>query len=197
MIFSSLLVFAQGDNLKDVLAVANAGYKDCLEKIPNGQEVSWGFNNRDEFTIAKVGKPYQTVTLNKGFFNDTILSENNYLVFNDEWRVPIMVNGEYRTLLRVIRIKGKWEVTGLGANVLAKELGKFENEHPSVKQYGMILRVYQMVSDFILLPIDNSSSIMNIYPLASAKTALSEKENGKTFYSLSEALLLIKQHIKH
>jgi hypothetical protein len=190
LVFFGLTVFSQQENLKEVLSVANVGYINCLELIPKGQEKDYGFNNREEFTIAKIGKPYITATLNKEFFSDTILSSKNYIAYTEEWRIPISVNGEYRTLMRVIKMNGKWEVSGLGGAVLAKELGEFEKSHQYENEYGIIFRVYQMVSDFILIN-------KNIYPLQSAKTALLEIEKKKEMYSLSEGLLLIKQHIKH
>lgn len=189
LVLLGLNIFSQENNLKEVLQVANNGYAKCLELIPAGQESKYGFNNRGEFSLAKIEKPYQTATLNKDFFSDSLISSSkNYISFTDEWRIPVSINGEYRTLLRVVKINGKWELSGLGGSELAKELQEFEKIHPIEKEYGILFRVYQMTSDFIL-------SDEKIYPLLSAKTALND-EKKKEMYSINEALSLIKQSIK-
>lgn len=189
--------FGQMNISKDVLAAAEEGYAAYLEKIPTDRESLYGFNNREEFAKVKFGKPYQVMILNEDFFNDTELKDKDYLIPSGDWRVPVMIDKEYRALLTVSDVDGNWEVVGFGATSLAKELDAFEKDHPSKQQHGKILRVYQSVSDYMLLPSDDEPLLLDVIPLNSAKNSLAE--NGKSFSSmkLKKALPLIKENIKN
>ena len=114
-IFITLIVlytFAQNDSItvKEIIKVGNAGMKNYLEKIPVGNESLYGFNNRYEFENAVLSKPYQVVTVNKEFFNDNDITDKNYLMPTNEWRVPITLNGEYRVLLTVAKMNGELKI---------------------------------------------------------------------------------------
>jgi hypothetical protein len=188
--FSSLFSYAQGDKVKIFLDAASAGFKEYLEKIPNGQEPFYGFNNRNEFALAKIGKPYQIFTLSKDFFADTNLSDKeNYLVATEEWRVSINVNGESRILLTVAKMNGVYQTVGIGASALAKELGEFEKKYSSPNLEGKLLRVYQLECDLFI------TSAFKVYPLTSAQIALGKTNKNMSSYSLLQALLVIKNNI--
>ncbi len=108
-------VFAQDTDVNTVIAVANKSIKSYLEKIPAGNEKGYGFDNRQEFEIVKTGNPYHVFTLSNDFFKDDKLpTEKNYLVAVNEWRVPITVNGQYRALLTIAKVKGIWKAVNFG-----------------------------------------------------------------------------------
>jgi hypothetical protein len=195
--FYTTVTFGQENIKKDVLAAAEKGYVAYLEMIPAGKEPLYGFNNRDEFAKVKLGKPYQFMTLSKDFFTDPTLKNKDYIIPSGNWRVPLIVGNENRALLTVSDFEGSWKVVGLGATSLARELGVFEKEHPSKNRYGKILRIYQNVSDYVLLPSNDDSEAMDLIPLKSAKNALAE--NGQSFSSikLNKALPMIKENIKN
>jgi len=192
----SSVSYGQMNIKKDVLAAAEKGYVAYLEKIPLDKELLYGFNNRDEFTKVKLGKPYQLMTLSEDFFTDPTLKQKDYVVPSGEWRIPMIIDKEYRALLTVSNVDGNWKVVGLGATSLAKEMEVFEKKHPSKNQYGRILRVYQSVSDYMLISSEDAED-MDVIPLHSAKNSLAE--DGMTFSSmkLKQALPLIKENIKN
>ena len=193
----SSVAYGQMNIMKDVLAAAEKDYVAYLEKIPTDKEPLYGFNSRDEFDRVKLGKPYQLMTLSEEFFSDPTLKNKDYLVPTGDWRVPLLIGKEYRALLTVSDFNGYWKAVGLGAASLARELEVFEKKHPSKKQYGKILRVYQSVCDYMLLSSDDDPAAMNVIPLKSAKNTL--VENGKSFSSmkLKKALPVIKGNIKN
>jgi len=181
------------DNVQEILLTAKNGLTFYLEKIPQGKESLYGFNNRNEFKIAVLGKPYQMSTLNREFFIDSNLSPNkNYLVSSGEYCIPISVNGEYRVLLTVAIMNGEWKTVGLGAVGIAIELNEFEKKYPSTNKSGIILRVYQLVSDFILSK-EISSSVLKAYPLLTAKLAFGKTNDNNSYYLFNDLLPLIKQ----
>lgn len=198
MLIASFGIKAQENNLQAILDTANSGYMNYLELIPSGQESFYGFTSRDEFAITKIGKPYQIYTLSQDFFADASLTDNkNYLIPTKEWRIPVTVNGENRTLVTVAVMNGKYTVVGIGGAGLSKELGEFEKNYPSANPEGKLLRVYQLECDFFLLPANSTTSEINAYPMASARMAFDKADSKMTapFYSLSQALLLLKNNI--
>jgi hypothetical protein len=200
MLFAAIGVCAQEENLQVIIDTAKSGYMGYLDKIPVGQESFYGFNNRDEFAVARIGKPYKIYTLSQDFFNDASLSESkDYLIPTYEWRIPITVNGEYRILLTVAKMNNLYQVVGIGGSGLAKELGEFENKYPSTNQEGQLLRVYQLECDFILSSSGNPLSAVNVYPMTSAKMTLDKSDNkmSSSLYSLPQVLLFIKTKINN
>ncbi len=193
----SSVSFGQMDMVKEVTDAAEKGYQAYLEKIPDGQESHYGFNNQEEFARVKTGKPYQIIILKKEFFTDPELTGEDCLQPLNEWRVPLMVDHENRAFLTVARIKGSYKAVGLGAAGLAREVGEFEKTHPSKNQYGKILRVYKMTSDFVLLPDEANPASPTLFPLKSAKNSLNEKGESAASYKLNQGLQLIRKHVKN
>ncbi len=194
-LFSIHNSYAQSDDLQNVIAAANSGLQEWLQKIPEGKESLYGFRNRNDFATATIGRPYEIKTLNSLFFSDAKLTEKNYLISTGEWRVPILVNGEYHSLLTIGKMNDRWVAVGLGAAGLAQELGAFEKNYPSFNQKGILLRVHQLKCDFILFALNNSQSFNTVYPLKSAAMAMYESMKTNSSFPLSQALSLIKKEI--
>jgi len=190
LLFSSTC-FAQSDIVKTISAVADSSLTSYLQVIPSGQESFYGFNSREEFVLAKVGKPYQIFTFSKEFFTDSNVSNKNYLIATNEFRVAVTVNGENRILLTVGNMNGKWQVVGIGAAFFAKELAGYEKIYATPNDEGMILRVYQLKSDFYI-----TTSDMKAIPLGSAKLAFGMNNSTDTpSYSLQQVTSLIKDKL--
>jgi hypothetical protein len=188
-------VFAQEAIPKEISDAANSGYHQYLEKIPRGRESLYGFKNRDEFALAKIGKPYQIFLLTKEFYTVPIINNDNYLVPSDEWRVAVTVNNEYRVMVTVAKMNGRWETVGIGAAGLANDLGVFEKQHPSSARYGRILRVLQLDCEFLLIPPDPLQSGFKTYFLRSADIAFDQSQDDNTSYSLQQVLLMVKDKL--
>lgn len=197
-LFIVLLVFqisfgqAQKDNLNDVIVAANKGLASYLEKIPVGQETLYGFKNRDEFPSADIGKPYQVNTLSAEFFGDIELrSDKNYLEGVGEYKFPVVVNGEYKIMLIVSRMKEGWKVVAIGATGLAKELQDFERNYSSNNQSITLLTVHQLQGDFVIV---NSGVANNwiAYPLSTGNMSLGNFGKSDSHYTLNQLLTLIK-----
>ncbi len=179
-----MIGFGQGSIISKV---ANEGLKDYLEKIPLGQEEMFGFNNRHDFSKAEIGIPYEVFTLNADFFNDeNIRRDKNYIISTGNWRVPIIVDNEYRALLTISNFNKTYGIVKIGAKGLAEELGLFKQNYTSINTPN-ILRVFQLKGDFIL------TSNRTIYPLTSASNGL--LVDGKKVYSLYAILVLIKNKV--
>jgi len=189
------IVFSQEAIPKEISKAANSGYHEYLEKIPQGRESLYGFKNRDEFSLAKIGKPYQIFLLTKEFYTIPIINNDNYIVASDEWRVAVTVNNEYRAMVTVAKMNGIWEVVGIGAAGLASDLGVFEKQHPSQVQYGRILRVLQLDCEFLLTKSESVQPNFKTWFLRSADIAFDQSQDNNTSYSLEQVLLMVKDKL--
>lgn len=144
------LSFTGIDNLEtQVKKAAGAGLPGMLALIPQGQEKSYGFSSREDFTKALPGEVYRTISLTNEFYQDKELSASkNYIRVQNEWRVPVVVDGRNRTLLTVLGQDTSLSVVDLGGSGLAEELEfrtkGFENKEK------FILRVYSLSMDFVV-----------------------------------------------
>ena len=170
-----------------------------LQKIPGGNESGYGFTNRDEFSLATLGKPYEVFTLTNDFFNEEIQPGKNYLETTGEWRIPVMVNQENRAVITIFKKDNKWKTVELGARVLARELQEFERYPEFTKNNGLrILRVYQLQSDFLFADDPSlSPGKITVFPMHSAFLNIAKiREGKKNKIVLNELLPYIKESIK-
>jgi len=170
-----------------------------LNKIPGGNESNYGFSNRDEFSQAILGKPYQVFTLSDEFFKGELRPGQSYLKATGEWRIPIMVNRENRVLVTIFKKNKHWKIVELGARGLSHELQEFE-QYPELSgaTFLHLLRVYQLQSDFLFAgdPSLSSAEII-LYPMHSATMNISRiRELSKTKTGLNEVLPFIKESIR-
>jgi hypothetical protein len=111
--------------------------------------------------------------------------------------VPLSIDNDYRILVNVSKMYGEWKTVGIGSASLASEIGEMEKQIGTTNQLGMILRIYQLKSDFILYFPDDSSSELFAYPLESAKISLGKNGKSEIPNSLLQLLPLIKNQINY
>jgi hypothetical protein len=155
-----------------VYTVARSSLSAFLDKIPQGYESRYGFLNRKEFTRASPGVPIRVYIPEAGSVNGLSDSLSNHPRALNEWRVPILVDGEHRALLTVEAIGGKLAVTDLGAAGLSRELGEFKKKYPA--RHSALFRLQPLQCDFII--IDRTGVGLNdgdYHPMRSARTIFS------------------------
>lgn len=124
-------------SIEKMVAFALKELPRILNMMPVNTEDQYGFKSRDEFKRAKLGIPYQEYSLQDE-------APTGY------WRVPVTVAGENRALLRLTLADGKWQFAGLGAKVLARDLGQLEKEACEKKPTsGRIIRDFEMQCDYV------------------------------------------------
>ena len=169
LFFSTNVAFAE--NRTSAVEAAESGLTLMLKSIPHGLEKRYGFANRDEFISATVGSPYQMYSIPpETFFGSAEITDDMFKP-SEEWRFPVVCDGRIRALLTVAKINDKWQAVDIGAAQLASEIDIIEKSLPT-KAPGarrILLRLYQIRSDFILIA-DSSSNLVNgnYYPLKSA-----------------------------
>lgn len=127
--------------LSQIKAKAKLEVENYLQLIPEGQESEYGFTTRAEFGSVQIGEPYLMTMLYRSDENLMVLETNEY-------RVPLMVDNHFVALLTIKSTVEGLEVLDFGAARLARELQKFESEHPGI-QDRVVLRNTVLGRDYL------------------------------------------------
>ena len=150
-------VLFQNTEIDSILQTAKNQIHLLIDNIPEANLSDYGFNNKAEFEKITFAPPIKIYTL-----------KDTKIIFTTTWRVPVIIDNEYRSLLTIIKEDGVYKAVDYGACVLAKDfLAKKTNQTIG------LLRVYELKSDFLMeantqnqlkfIPIQNTNS--NLYEL--------------------------------
>ncbi|MBS1587767.1 MAG: hypothetical protein JSS82_19710 [Bacteroidetes bacterium] len=179
-----------------VIKTAQNDLQMMLSQIPVGQLEGFGFTSRSEFTSAVTGKPYRILTLNSDIYKGMQVDDERAIVAQDQWRLPVIVNGNHRLLLTVASQNGTLQTVGMGGAVLASELQKkIANADPSHQFY--LFRLYSLEADFFVEATDGSFTNANFIPLYSATMAMPMLNEMHPPLTLSQLLPIIKDALKN
>lgn len=160
-----------------IITIARSSLGEFLDKIPMGRESRYGFSNRAEFAKATIGIPIRVYTANPDSTNGLSGNDPNSPKATNEWRVPVLVDGESRALLTVSVNNGALSATELGAAELSRELGEFKKKHPARR--SALLRLQALQCDFIINDRTGSGfDKADYHPLRSARDAFRLGDNS-------------------
>ncbi len=156
------IVYSQTNSKEELLRInkfVQENLQEVLLKIPFTQIKEYGFNDTDEYIYAKPAKALYFI-IYEGRRDVKI------------WRIPIIVNGEYRALLNISENEEGYEIADFGAKTLAKEIQYTINTYKNFNFEGLF-RSYIKGSDFLIAINKNGEKVY--IPLASAIKSFGEK----------------------
>jgi len=165
------------DMSKDV----NHDLQIWLDKIPIGSEDSFGFNTREEFSQATTGIPIEVFRLNPEYLKSLKPDNSQALIATGEWRVPVMVSGQPRMLLTIVKVNNEWKIVDMGAKLLAEELNGFIKNHGNNNMDSLrMIRIFEMKCDLLFTGNPHrSEEQLTVYPLKSAYHSLTGLQKSK------------------
>lgn len=174
------------DQNQQVYEVAKNNISTFLENIPAGFEKQHGFNNRAEFARVIPGTIYHIYGVDN----------TGKVVATDSYNIPVMVDNEYRAMVTVSLVDGKYQLQTVGATLLANELQVIETQkQPSKDLEKVMLNIYDKKCGLIAYKdINTPIEDVDLTPLVSTKTGLQNATNRsiKTTYKLSEIIQALK-----
>ena len=183
-------MYAQSIN-QNIITATQKDLQTWLDKIPEGNETPYGFTNRAEFKNAQVGTPIHVLTLSKDE------QDNQTIVILNEYRVPVVVNNEYRTFVTVVFKDDQYHIVDLGGSLLAREIQTNMN---TLIGNIYLLRIYPLHTDFLVESTDGIMATAKYYPLQSAvlsinqlKRTIESSYTQTDFFELINAIYLIKK----
>lgn len=163
-----------------ITKAAEARAMEFMNKIPQGEEKEYGFNDREEFANATLGEPIEVITLPGEVAHGTNMGK---FVSTGEYRVPLEVNGEIRSFLTVSGANGEFKCVDFGAAQLA---GQINAIGLSTGANNMkILRLYSMQIDYVVIGDLSDGNNLRFYRIPynggsmSLEEVLNEYENNK------------------
>jgi len=157
---------------KEIVEYAKEYHRKMLELIPLGKEKLYGFENRDMFYNCEIGNPIKMLRI----------SNEREIEATNEWRVPIINNGKYITLLTIIENGKKYEIVDLGGNILAEIIGNYNNQNEKISFW---LRDYRRIIDYISFEY-KSFSDKNFYEIESKSENNFKNSNGISLNEIIE-----------
>ncbi len=187
IILFSFQINAQNSENK-IISIAEKQLLKTLSLIPEGQESSFGFINRNEFNQCTIGSPIQIITLAKNF--DKVDLQNK-IIMQNEWRIPVISDNHYKTLLTVYNNGSQYEVVDIGGSGLAKEL-ELNSKNKNSSSKLCLLRIYQLSKDFmVVVPNGESFDKATYFPIISGDKNIFLKSS----YNYNEVIELITKLI--
>ena len=187
----SFRISLQGDSDSQVMKIAESQLGMYLSRIEPGKEADYGFSEKDDFDLCTVGKPYRIITFNHDFYNNPIQDNGDYIVIQNQWRVPVTVSGQSRIMLDVSGNPGNLDVTAMEGAALAQELQQKSMGVSDSDEFYLLL-VPQLSSAFFVHEGNNSFADAEFTPLSSAILAIPTLNGEKKAYSLTEIQKIIK-----
>jgi hypothetical protein len=193
LVLSGMLgALAQSEVDTYIMTTAESQLSVFLAKIPQGEEVTFGFSKHDDLDNCKVGKPYRIMEFSRDFYGSELSENIDYIVVKNEWRVPVTSKGQHRILLNVNGNPGNYAVTGMGEPEMARELQR-KSAGGSEKDAWYILRLYPLMAEFFVREGNNSFFEAQFMPLASAVSSIPAlAKAAKTTYTLTEVEHMVK-----
>lgn len=132
--------FAYSQNLKlqnqKINEVIDSSMELFLYDIPENLLINYGIKNKAEIKKATIGNPIAVYTI-----------ENDSLIFTNTWRIPLIIDNEYKALFTVFKNNDdEYKIVDFGAVLLAQEFLKFSKEN----DFSAMLRVYKLRKDFFI-----------------------------------------------
>ena len=134
---------------QNVINVVENSMKPFLDSIPNEILINYGIKDKGEINKATIGNPIAVYTIAK-----------DSLIFTDTWRVPLIIDNEYKSLFTVFKnVDEEYKIVDFGAILLAQEIFKKSKDN----DFKGLLRVYEIRKDFFIC--DNNEGVFEFQPI--------------------------------
>lgn len=157
------LTFSQDStsNNQKAYDVVQKSMKAFLDSIPSEMLQNYGVNSKSEIDNATIGNPIAVYSLYK-----------DSMVFTDTWRVPLVINDDYKALFTVFKNKdNEYKIVEFGATILAHDIYL---ENRNVKLKGL-LRVNELRKHYFITDnINGVSEFRSIPNLGKQKMVLKD-----------------------
>ena len=119
---------------------------------------NWGFVSANEFASAQLGAPLPYLTLSNAG------KSNQMLIVGNIWSFPVMVNNDYRCMLRVAKIHDQWQTVTLIGGPYITSIQTAENYYPilNIKTRGIVSTTAGEI--LVLNPTENQPSFIFLRP---------------------------------
>lgn len=152
MLFSfSLSSQIQIVNIIEPQKMVEATMKPYLKAIPINLLSLYGISDTLEIQKAEVGTPIPVYYI-----------DHDTLQFSNTWRVPLIINDQFRSLFTVYFDRDAYLIVDFGAVVLAQDIQKYISSTPIVG----LLRVFPLQRDYFISETKSKELLFDPIPVS-------------------------------
>ncbi|MCP4675614.1 MAG: hypothetical protein GY854_08950 [Deltaproteobacteria bacterium] len=152
----------------EVFIAAEDGIEKLSSIVQPGHERPLGFKRLEDLEEAKLGIPYEVMSIPTDALNSAVANHRPRVESLDSWMFPIIVQGKYTAMMRISFHQDRWQVVQLGKAGMAREAQRLERENdlidPSIRRAWVAS--YQTTIDFLAyaeseLPMERGQYFLN------------------------------------
>ena len=152
MLFSfSLSSQIQIVNIIEPQKMVEETMKPFLKAIPSNLLPIYGISDTLEIQNAQVGTPIPVYYI-----------DHDTLQFSNTWRVPLIINDQFRSLFTVYFDRDAYLIVDFGAVVLAQDIQKYISSTPIVG----LLRVFPLQRDYFISETKSKELLFDPIPVS-------------------------------
>lgn len=183
---------AANRDLAEIVGAAAEGWQRFSRLVPWDDLAGYGFRSLDELAAVELGAPVEIHAFAHERFVDSTAGDEALVTFTGHWRVPLLVQGEFRAFVTVTEQDGRLTAVEFGAAGLAGELEKYRRGLASDQQL-VLVRYYLQSADFVGIKRMHEPMASGIfYPLRSGRNSLRQagvlRQDGLGFHELVQSV---------
>jgi hypothetical protein len=160
VLFNSISAQILQVNNEEAKKMVEVTMKPFLKAIPIDMLPYYNISDTNEINKAVIENPIPVYYL-----------DHDSLQFSNTWRVPLIINDEYRALFTVLFSNEAYSIVDFGAAVLAEDIQKYTKE---TSIFG-ILRVFSIHKDYFIIKNEKNEQMFEPIPVYNnQKVTLSE-----------------------
>ena len=138
-------------NLEEPQKMVEETMKPFLKAIPSNLLPIYGISDTLEIQNAQVGTPIPVYYI-----------DHDTLQFSNTWRVPLIINDQFRSLFTVYFDRDAYLIVDFGAVVLAQDIQKYISSTPIVG----LLRVFPLQRDYFISETKSKELLFDPIPVS-------------------------------
>ena len=166
-----------------------------LNKIPNGMESEYGFQNREDFQKAKLLNPMNIIFPTSEYYeNELVDSTKRNLYSSNNWKIPIEADNKVCCFLQGILNGNTFKVTSIGGNDVAQMFNNFRINNSNTDKIHYDIILFPTIKKMYLIQNDNrlDNYQSEIIPMDESREC-----NANAEQKLFETILECKVYINH
>lgn len=138
-------------NIIEPQKMVEATMKPYLKAIPINLLSLYGISDTLEIQKAEVGTPIPVYYI-----------DHDTLQFSNTWRVPLIINNQYRSLFTVLFDREAYLIVDFGAVILAQDIQNYIEKTPILG----LLRVYPLQRDYFISENNKKELLFDPIPVS-------------------------------
>ena len=138
--------------LEEIISSSQVELQLFLERIPQGMEPNYGFQNREEFNKVTLLYPTNVFFPSDNYYNNEQMDTNRVNFQPSKyWNIPVSLEGEICCFLQGMFIENNFKINSIGGNLIAKKLSLFDENYLDIDLPNRCLMLFPDIKKQFLI----------------------------------------------